>query len=100
MFAVTPSWAGLTAAGAAFRHPRDGPTPHSTGMEAEAYDDVLATAGDFLVYLCCCGADGMWVERVSTGEAFDLPKAEVGAVLGMPEAQRAAALDRLWVEHF
>lgn len=69
-------------------------------MEAEVEDDVLATAGDFLVYLCCCGADCMWVERVSTGEASDMPKAEVEAILQLPEGQRAAALDRLWDEQF
>ncbi len=69
-------------------------------MEAETEDDVLATAGDFLVYLCCCGADCMWVARVSTGEASDMPKAQTEAILQLPEDQRPSALERLWDEHF
>lgn len=64
-------------------------------METE---DVLATAGGFLVRPCC--ADCLWVERISTLEGTDMPSGEVEAALRLPEHQRPAALERLWDEHF
>ena len=69
-------------------------------MEAEIIEqDVLLQAGDFNVYLCCYGAHEMWVERISTGEAADLPKADTHAALQLPAERRGEALERIWRAH-